>query len=180
MDSVGMELWEAKREQHRDIRKLLYNQCLGALNAKGILQGGATIEQLYIVAQEYNGKLVLQWRQFFNDYWRRKLPTAPSQEAEVAKIEIHTIIDNEEKLINQEIQNILQKLDIIFNEVNLKPGRIRLHQSCEVLKKGCIAEIETLNRVQEATLGKAQDEKKQGLLRFVWVNSEQLLSSLRR
>lgn len=154
MDSIGLELWDAKREQHRDIRKSLYKQCLGTLNARGILQGGATIEQLYNVGTEYNGKLILNWRHFFHNYWERESPTQPSQVAETAKNEISTVIDEENKLIDEEIQDILTKTGITFNESNLASGKSRLHKSCEVLKKKCFAEIETLSRIRSANLSK--------------------------
>mgnify|MGYP001612854518 CR=1 FL=1 len=160
MDAEGNDLWDAKREQHRDLRKRLYEQCLGELNANGILTSGSAAERLYDVATQYNGELILQWRQYFNDYWRRAAPVAATEEAEKGSQDVQAIIDEEETGIDKEIQELLKQKNIAFTEPNLAPGKARLHNSCEVLRKKCAAEIKTLRRIREAELRKERELRK--------------------
>jgi hypothetical protein len=154
MDSLGIELWEAKRTQHRANRKALYKKCLDTFNTKELDRDSEKIKRIYCEATEYNGTLILNWRQYFNEYWKRSSPITPSIEASVAREEISEIIEEERRMIDAEITALLPK-PANPNDIKLsESGQSHLNNSCAVLLKRSHAEIETLKELRESELNK--------------------------
>lgn len=160
MDSIGLEYWQSKLEQHRQNRERLLANRLEILNSQGLLQSGATPLALFDEATEYLSKLVLNWMAIHQDAWTRQNPDAPVEMAQQDASEIKSILDAEETKIYEEISKISTGRSFNWSDQELKTSREKLSQAKTVLVNKCLSRIESLKSIRVETM-KTEDRRLQ-------------------